>query len=227
MTEPIVNITGLEFNFDDKSKTRLCVPKMSVEAAQTVFLQGDSGSGKSTLLHLICGLWRAQKGSLRVLGQELTTMSGSERDLFRAQNIGVIFQKLNLIPYLSAVENIQLACQFAKQSISVSDIHTLLEKLNLPRSVFQLSANQLSLGQQQRIAIARALANKPKLIIADEPTSALDQDNADDFIKLLFDVAGQTNTGILFVSHDTRWAAQFDEHLHMRELAVLERQLAC
>lgn len=227
MTEPLVNISGLEFTFDKKSKTRLCVPKLSIDAAKTVFLQGESGSGKSTLLHLICGLWRAQKGSLRVLGQDLTTMSGSERDVFRAQNIGVIFQKLNLIPYLNAIENIQLACRFAKQPIKVSDIHDLLGQLNLPPSVYEVSTNQLSLGQQQRIAIARALANKPKLIIADEPTSALDQANADDFIELLFEVVNKTDTGVLFVSHDTRWAKQFDQHINMRDLAVLERYSAC
>jgi putative ABC transport system ATP-binding protein len=225
MTAEILKLQSLRFRHkvqqNSGNQATLIVEQFSMLRGQTVLLQGRSGSGKSTLLNLIAGMLRPDSGEICVLGQPLNSLTASQLDQFRAKNIGVIFQKLNLVPYLNAMENIQLAVFLAKNKVSDSEVINLLKTLNLSVATCSQPIDQLSIGQQQRVAIARSLINKPKLIIADEPTSALDDENANDFMGLLFDIAQQFDIGVLFVSHDTRWRNRFDKHYQMNDIAML------
>jgi putative ABC transport system ATP-binding protein len=186
----------------------------SVAESEKLFLYGPSGSGKSTLLNLISGVLPTKKGEINVLGESLHDMNTKQRDRFRANNIGYVFQQFNLIPYLSAIENIALANHFANKknkSPLRSQIHTLLDRLALPEKNWLKPISQLSVGQQQRIAIARALINQPKLFIADEPTSSLDQQNSELFMSLLMTLCDEYNMTLLFVSHDNSLSHYFDK----------------
>ena len=182
----------------------LDVPSWSVEEGQSTFIHGPSGGGKSTLLNVLSGLLKAE-GQVKVFGNSLNTMSTRLRDKFRATHIGFVFQQFNLIPYLNAVDNVRLASSFSsdyhRDSIQ-GDIGRMLTELNIPKDEWTQPARNLSIGQQQRIAIARALINKPRLLIADEPTSSLDQVNRDVFMSLLMNIVSEHNITLLFVSHD-------------------------
>lgn len=195
------------------AKQVLDIEQWSVTAKKKHFVYGPSGSGKSTLLNLISGLLVPQSGTVEVLGETISQLSTAKRDQFRANNIGYIFQQFNLIPYLNAIENITLAHNFAnkKQRLLLPRIHFLLESLQVNHQDWQRPVNQLSIGQQQRIGIARAFINQPQLLIADEPTSALDSDARDRFIALLTPLCKEYKSTLLFVSHDTQLTPHFDE----------------
>lgn len=183
----------------------LCFSNWTVEVGQQVFLYGDSGSGKSTLLNILSGILAPQKGSIKLFGTEMTNLSNSQRDRFRAENIGVVFQQFNLIPYLSVEKNIELAVYLArssKQQLSTSIQH-LMAALKLPISILHTPVSSLSVGQQQRVAIMRAFINSPKLLLIDEPTSALDNTAKHAFMSLLIEMCQANNTTMVFVSHDT------------------------
>ena len=193
--------------------------KFDIRARQSVFLQGASGSGKSTLLGLICGTIRAQQGEVMLAGNNLGLMSGAEIDRLRADLTGIIFQSFNLVPYLNALENILLPLQFSnrkKLQAGSSNIERrekalhLLECLGFEvvRDGLSLPQN-LSVGQQQRVAAARALIGNPALIIADEPTSALDETNQDRFLELLLAQLKDAGASLLMVSHNQRLAPLF------------------
>ena len=177
----------------------------AVEVGQQVFLYGDSGSGKSTLLNLLSGILAAQQGSIKLFGTEMSTLSNSSRDRFRAENIGVVFQQFNLIPYLSVEKNIELAVYLAKSSKQqlAEPLQQLMAALKLPNSILHTPVSSLSVGQQQRVAIMRAFINSPKLLLIDEPTSALDNSAKHAFMTLLLDMCQAHNTTMVFVSHDT------------------------
>ena len=205
----------------------LAIPHWSIAADERVFILGASGSGKSTLLNLLGGLLKPQQGQVTVCGQNLTQLGASQCDRFRANNLGIIFQQFNLVGYLSAVDNIRLAARFAakwrnREGLQQA-ITQLLQQLNIATSLWQRPARQLSIGQQQRIAIARALINQPRLLIADEPTSALDYDNREAFIKLLQQMAASRNTALVFVSHDRSLSRHFSRVDTMAQL----NQAAC
>lgn len=178
----------------------------SVAEQEKVFIQGSSGSGKSTLLNILSGLLLPNQGEVSVLGERLDIMKSSMRDKFRAEHIGYVFQQFNLIPYLDAFENIKLVRQFSKIKTNSKHLHNeieeLLAKLNIDKKDWYKPAEKLSIGQQQRIAIARAVINKPKLLIVDEPTSSLDQENRDGFMSLLMTLVNEHNITLIFVSHD-------------------------
>ena len=176
-----------------------------------VFLYGPSGSGKSTLLGLLAGLQVPTRGAVSILGEELSGLSARQRDRFRAQRIGVVFQQFNLIPYLSVVDNVLLASHFGgiRQPSSTSKALDLLTRVNLDDSLHDRLAGELSIGQQQRVAIVRALINSPQLLLVDEPTSALDHTNRDAFLALLFEVVQASGCAMVFVSHDPAIAASF------------------
>lgn len=202
-------------------KPVLDIKHWSVEANEQVFLHGPSGSGKSTLLSILSGMLTSSDGEVSVLGERLDKMSKRQRDRFRANHIGYVFQQFNLIPYLDAINNIQLARYFAhtkKKKISETDISDLLCALNIAASDWSKSVSKLSIGQQQRIAIARALINKPELLIADEPTSSLDQNNRDSFMSLLMDLSKQHNITLVFVSHDMSLSAYFSRIESLSEI---------
>lgn len=204
-----------------KSSTQLSlsIPHWVVNTGEKVFIEGQSGSGKSTLLNIITGIVSPQQGSVSVMGSDLTALSSVQRDHFRANNMGVIFQQFNLLPYLSVQENIQLSRLFVNdKSRQFNDIASLLSGLNLPADLINRKASELSIGQQQRVAVARALYHRPALIIADEPTSALDTRNRNEFIELLLAQAAAFGSTVLFVSHDQSLASHFDRTLTMESL---------
>ncbi|MFZ9583457.1 MAG: ATP-binding cassette domain-containing protein [Pseudohongiellaceae bacterium] len=214
-----INIRNLRYRYPGAGDFALKLDHLDVEAGSSVFLQGASGSGKSTLLGLLSGLLEPEAGTITVLGQELSALSGRERDQFRARHIGLVFQQFNLVPFLTVEANILLAAHFAgKQPGAVRSVPALLDRLQLPASLLARRADARSVGQQQRVAIARAVVNTPELLIADEPTSALDADARDGFMDLLFDLQRECRMTLLFVSHERNLARRFTRVIDMREL---------
>lgn len=224
----VLDLEKLNYTWPGSRIPTLSIPHWQIKQGEHIFLYGASGSGKSTLLKLLAGILLPQQGQIRILGTDITSLSARARDRFRASHIGFIFQQFNLLPYLSVEANIKLATHFghqARQSQS-NNIKNLLSQLALESSILPKQASQLSVGQQQRVAVARALINRPQIIIADEPTSALDSDSRDNFIQLLFDNASTNQSSIIFVSHDKSLAGHFDQHLSMNELNRLENSHA-
>lgn len=221
---PVIKLNQVTFQWPNSETTTLDIEQLSVKPNEHVFIKGPSGCGKSTLLSLLTGINTASQGDVELLGCNLTQLSSSQRDKFRADNIGYIFQQFNLLPYLSVVENVVLPCQFSsqrKQNVSgslVERAHELLDKLHLPKSVRQKPVIDLSIGQQQRVAAARALIGEPKVVIADEPTSALDYDNRSAFIELLMEEANRVGSSLIFVSHDPTLESLFERVIHLPTL---------
>ncbi|WP_102796736.1 ABC transporter ATP-binding protein [Bowmanella denitrificans] len=200
----------------------LDIANWRVERGQKVFLYGPSGSGKSTLLNLLCGIIKPQSGSIRLLDTDITQMSAGKRDRFRAKHIGMIFQQFNLLPYLSVKENINLAWELGGTGQrNEGFLAHMLERLELGNELLIRRADSLSVGQQQRVAVARALLNKPELIIADEPTSALDSELRDQFLHLLLGCAEESQATVVFVSHDKSLKSYFDIHQDLRALSTM------
>ncbi|MEM9255233.1 MAG: ABC transporter ATP-binding protein [Pseudomonadota bacterium] len=208
-----IELKGVEFSYEEApDSTVLQIAHWHVPSGERVFVHGPSGSGKSTLLNLVSGLLDCPRGEVSVLGERLDKLSRRDRDRFRANHIGYVFQRFNLIPYLNAVENIELARSFAQQRdgvVAPESPEDLLELLGVESAEWRRSTSRLSMGQQQRVAIARALINHPELLIADEPTSSLDQKNRDNFLSLLMPLVAEHNMTLLFVSHDLSLANHF------------------
>ena len=215
-----IDIKELVFRFGPGLEPVLTIPAWRVEANQKVFLQGNSGSGKSTLLGLLAGLRTPSSGTVNVLDTQISALSGRKRDAFRAQHIGVVFQQFNLIPFLSVLDNVLLAAQFAGRSPKANKERALelIERVNLEPSLANRKAEQLSIGQQQRVAIVRALINSPALLLVDEPTSALDHANKESFLRLLNEVLDDTNCAMVFVSHDPAIGEMFEDRVALDEL---------
>jgi putative ABC transport system ATP-binding protein len=200
----------------------LDIAELTLAAGTSLFLRGPSGSGKSTLLNLIGAVLQPQAGTITLLGTDLASLNRGARDRFRADHIGFIFQQFNLLPYLSALDNVLLPCGFSRRRRERAGSHGgaeaarhLLDRLGLGPELYERPANRLSVGQQQRVAAARALIGAPELIVADEPTSALDSDARDGFLKLLFDECRQAGSTLLFVSHDRSLEASFDRAIDL------------
>ncbi len=208
-----INLNNIYFSYPETpDKPVLNIAKWAVAPQEQVFVHGPSGCGKSSLLNLLSGLVAPNQGQLSILGQRLDTMNQRQRDQFRAQNIGYVFQQFNLIPYLNAIENVQLATQFAQHANQTSlnkTLKDLLKQLNLSADDWHKPTAKLSIGQQQRVAIARALINKPQLLIADEPTSSLDQQNRDNFMSILMELSTAYGITLVFVSHDMSLSRYF------------------
>ena len=222
MTQPAIVIEQLQFRWHPAQEHVLDIPHWQINAEQRVFIQGASGSGKSTLLNLIGGVLKPQRGSIRVLGTPLQNLSGARRDRFRADHIGFIFQMFNLIPYLTVLDNVLLPCRFSKRRANRGNPHQqaqqLLTRLGLEQSLFAQPANQLSVGQQQRVAAARALIGQPELVIADEPTSALDTNSRDAFLDLIMEQCAAQGSTLLFVSHDPTLQSHFDSRFELADI---------
>jgi putative ABC transport system ATP-binding protein len=187
-------------------------------------LLGPSGSGKTTLLGILVGVLKAEQGRVNILGRDLIKISGPARDALRGALMGYIFQMFNLIPYLNVLENILLPCRVNRErrrrlaGVSLeSEALALAERLGIGHLVNE-SVIDLSVGQQQRVAAARALLGAPELIIADEPTSALDEDQRENFLDLLFTHCRAIGATLLFVSHDRRMMPLFDRALSLPEI---------
>lgn len=197
----------------------LQIPALTLAVGQHLFIRGASGSGKTTLLNLLCGVLSIQQGEIRLAGELLQPNSAAKRDQLRARRIGVVFQQLNLIPYLSVLDNVLLGQAFSGKPADTARAKQLLQALQLPQDLWQQAAAALSVGQQQRVAIARALLGKPTLLIADEPTSALDADNRDAFMRVLLQEANAAGSTVIFVSHDQALAGYFQHQLDMGRLS--------
>ena len=205
-------LSDVTFHYPKQTSAVLNICAWSLAKAEQAFIYGPSGCGKSTLLGVLSGILPVSSGQLTMLDQRIDGMNSRQRNRFRANNIGYVFQQFNLIPYLSAIENIRLASYFANKLSNhqlSNDINTLLTTLNMPSQDWGVPVSQLSLGQQQRVAIARALINKPSVLIADEPTSSLDHANRDAFMALLMSIVAENNLSLLFVSHDMSLSQYF------------------
>ncbi|MFK7852585.1 MAG: ABC transporter ATP-binding protein [Granulosicoccus sp.] len=226
--EQIVKLDNVRFNWPDSTEPVISIREFSLRKGERVFLKGSSGSGKTTLLSLIAAILKPQSGSIVVDDIALNTLRGGQRDQFRVDRIGLIFQQFNLLPFLSVHENIQLPCKFsahrrqqACQAAKSLDEETerLLRAMHLSSSeISDKPVTQLSVGQQQRVAVARALIGRPALIIADEPTSALDSNTRQAFLDLLFGEVEAAGSTLLFVSHDGFLADMFDRSIELTDI---------
>jgi len=211
---------NLVFAYDKNPVLKIAL--LEIKAHSKVFVYGPSGCGKSTLLNLCAGVLAINSGELKLLNTEMSLLSSTSRDRFRAQNLGLIFQQFNLLPYLSVMENIMLPSILKKLDGTEKNrlehrAHDLIKRLGL-ETFLKRSVMDLSLGQQQRVAQARALLMSPKMIIADEPTSSLDEKNTSEFMNLLLEEWQVSPFTLLFVSHDQRLKKYFDVHLNLEEL---------
>ncbi len=226
--QQIVQLKNVKFSWSQHDAPVLAIEDFSISRGEHVFLQGPSGSGKTTLLSLIAAVLSPQQGEITIDGQSLSELRKGNRDQFRVDHIGLIFQQFNLLPFLSVADNIQLSCRFspdrrgrACKSGRTLDQETdrLLEAMKLsPTELRHRATSQLSVGQQQRVAAARALIGHPPLIIADEPTSALDSDSRQAFLNLLFNEIDSAGSTLLFVSHDASLAKSFHRRLDLRSI---------
>jgi putative ABC transport system ATP-binding protein len=225
----IVRLGDIRFAWPGEGAFSLAVKDFALPARQRILLIGPSGSGKSTFLSLLCGILAPQSGRIEILGQDLTRLGAAARDAFRAEHFGIIFQMFNLLPYGSVVDNVLLPLSFApgrrrRASASGSaaeEAGRLLARLGLqPSLVRKQSAASLSVGQQQRVAAARALIGAPEIVVADEPTSALDRDRQGAFLDLLFAETGAAGAALIMVSHDETLAPRFDRVLRLADIAT-------
>jgi putative ABC transport system ATP-binding protein len=218
-----VRIRDLKYGYGD-GPDLLRIHELTVARAERVFLHGPSGSGKSTLLGLVAGVLKPRSGLVEVLGHDLGRLGASKRDALRGARLGYVFQMFNLIPYLSVVDNITLPCLLSRERrrrlgkpTPDEAARALAEQLGIAELLGQ-DVTRLSIGQQQRVAAARALIGSPELVVADEPTSALDADRRQSFLDLLFRCCQAAGAALLFVSHDRSLAGRFDRALSLSEL---------
>lgn len=225
--EMILEIENLKFTWPGQNEPTLDIKQFSINKGEQVFLKGPSGSGKSTLLGLITGINQAQSGTIQLLSKPLNEFNSRQKDHFRADHLGYIFQQFNLLPYLNLIDNVTLPCLFSKkrkntaQTLSGSlnkDAQRLLSHLEIPKKLFSKKVTELSIGQQQRVAAARALIGRPEFVIADEPTSSLDAEARASFIELLFHECQAAKSSLLFVSHDQSLEALFSKKINLTDI---------
>ena len=223
---PVIALRDVRFRWAADGPWVLDVPELVVARGEHVFLAGPSGSGKSSLLSLVGGIATAQSGEVRVLDRALVSLSATARVLARADHLGVVFQLFNLLPYLSVLENVTLACRFsprrrenaARAGGVEAEATRLLRELELDPALHARRATALSVGQQQRVAAARALIGRPEIVIADEPTSALDTELRTTFVDLLLRECSAAGATLVFVSHDRALAGRFPRRLALPDL---------
>ena len=225
---PVVRLQHVRFRWRAAGPDVLAIDDIAVSRGERLFIEGPSGSGKSTLLGLLAGVTVPQHGSVQVLGQAMERLSGARRDHFRADHIGYIFQMFNLIPYLGVIDNVILPCRFserrrtqalARSRTLTSEARRLLGHLDLAApALLARPVTELSVGQQQRVAAARALMGAPEILIADEPTSSLDADRRQSFVRLLFEECAEAGSTLIFVSHDASLEPLFDRTLRLAEV---------
>ena len=232
---PAIQLKEIDFCWGAKTTNfRIQVKDFQLEKSESVILVGPSGGGKSTLLSLICGIVKPQNGNTKILGKDLEKMSNPEKDKFRADNIGIIFQQFNLLPYLSALDNVLLPLEFSKpRKTSLgktkeklnAEAKRLLKSLGIePETIGGQKAATLSIGQQQRVAAARAFIGSPNMIIADEPTSSLDEETQDKFLEQLFSQKKITGASLLMVSHNPRIAKRFDRLIKLENICDISHE---
>ncbi len=225
--EPVIRLLDLRFAWRGSDGFELAIDDLAILPGEHCLLAGPSGCGKTTLLGLLGGVLKPHSGSVTVLGSRLDSMGAAERDAFRAAHIGVVFQLFNLVPYLPVLENVLLPCRFSSARRSRVEksgqapraaATALLQRLGLGEDMVFRPVTALSVGQQQRVAAARALLGAPEILLADEPTSALDAETSEDFMTLLFEESSAAGSTIVFVSHDRSLASHFKRRVEMRDV---------
>ncbi len=226
----VIQLNDIQFSWQTGHPV-LTISNFTVISGEKLFIRGPSGSGKTTLLGLIGGVLLPDQGTVNILGTDVSRLSPAKRDYFRANHIGFIFQMFNLIPYLSVIENISLPLSFAKdralriKNDVTSEAIRLLNAIGLDdKQLIKRPVTELSIGQQQRVAAARALIGQPEILIADEPTSALDTETRKTFLELLFSECEKAGSTLLFVSHDPTLETFFDRTI---ELHTINQAIAC
>lgn len=222
-----VALRDVRFRYDGATEDALRVDAFTVDAGEHVFVRGPSGCGKTTLLSLIAGVLVASDGVVRLQGRAWASLSSSARDHLRAEHIGYIFQQFNLLPYLSVLDNVLLPCRFSptrakraggSNGAVAARAQALLAQMGLGPEYARRQASALSVGQQQRVAAARALIGQPELVIADEPTSALDESVRESFMRVLLAACAEARSALVFVSHDPRLAQRFARQVDLPSL---------
>ncbi|QMU60824.1 MAG: ATP-binding cassette domain-containing protein [Gammaproteobacteria bacterium] len=232
MSQDCIQLSNVEFCWGNNQPSLFNIESLTLRKAEKLFIHGPSGCGKTTLLNLISGVLMPTRGDILVLGNNMFSQKQKLRDQYRADHMGIIFQQFNLIPYLNVLENITLPCLFSwrrREMLSIQKRSSTDEALRLlaalglkDKDIIFKNVTELSAGQQQRVAAARALIGSPEIIIADEPTSALDQDAKQGFLELLFDEAKKSNSALLFVSHDLTLSNLFDRSVSLNEFRSVE-----
>ena len=222
-----IELENVVYSWPGQKQPILRIPRFSLGQGETLFLSGPSGGGKSTLISLVAGILQPASGCVSVNGVRVDLLPGSTRDAFRGDAMGLIFQQFNLIPHLCMLDNVLLPCRFssaravraaARDGSPEKSAQRLLQRLGLGRDMWGNPVGRLSVGQQQRVAAARALVGAPPLIMADEPTSALDADRRADFLHLLLRECADAGSSLLFVSHDTALADAFARRVSMVQI---------
>ena len=227
MDDSIVKIESLRFQWSKNNNFKIFVPKLEVGRGKKVLFLGESGSGKTTLLSLICGFLEPFSGSISINDKIISNLTSTNKDAYRSDNIGIIFQQFNLLPYANVIDNIILPLYFSKQRSKkvenkINAAMNLCDQLRLPESILNQKASNLSVGQQQRVAVARALIGSPSIIVADEPTSSLDTEAQELFLDLMFDQISKNSSTLLMVSHDKSLTNYFDQVIDINEILVRE-----
>ena len=223
-----IRLDSVRFYWSKNKDFKIFIPELKISQGEKVLLLGESGSGKTTLLSLVSGFLSPISGDIYLNEKNINSLSARSRDQYRSDNIGIIFQQFNLLPYANVIDNIILPLYFSKVRASkiINQKETavnLCKSLRLPDTVTDMQANNLSVGQQQRVAVARALIGNPSLVIADEPTSSLDSDAQNIFLDLMFAQIEKNNSTLLMVSHDTSLSSYFDRVIDINEILVRER----
>lgn len=219
MSTPLLDVTDLKKSFaaPDGERTLIVdIPRFGLAAGEQVAVRGASGSGKTTFLNLIAGILQADQGKIVLDGHDMAAMSESGRDRVRAKTIGYVFQNFNLLQGYTALENVMLGMLFGP-GVDAKRARALLERVGLSHRLNYRPA-QLSIGQQQRVAVARALANHPKLVLADEPTGNLDLRHAGEALALIREVCSENGAALLLVSHDPGILAAFERSEDLSDL---------
>jgi putative ABC transport system ATP-binding protein len=214
----VLEIRNLQKSYPGSAGPVLDISHFQLEEGQQMALQGRSGSGKSTLLNLISGLLLPDCGSVLLDNQDLSRLTEAQRDRYRGRKLGYVFQSFHLLPGLTVWENLWLAAAL-NGPVAPSRLEHFLQRLDLQAHRHR-RPQQLSVGQQQRVAVARALVNQPRLVLADEPTGNLDAELARQALKLLREVCAESSSALLLVSHDAAILSQFE---HCTSLAELNR----
>lgn len=220
----LIELKDLKYVYPGQKTPTIHIPEFSVVRGEELFLYGPSGMGKTTLLELLSGVLKPTHGTLKILGCNFSEMTDADRDAFRAEHMGYVFQNFNLIPYLSVQENIQLPLHLSaarRARLESVDTEMVIRAIcgNLGiANLLDKKVIELSVGQQQRVAVARALIGKPDILLADEPTSALDMDHREKFLNLLFELSELYGTTVIFVSHDRSIEKMFSRSISLESI---------
>lgn len=207
-------ISTKNITFSYNKDQNFIMPDLFCQAGSTILVTGNSGKGKTTYLHILAGMLQPNSGEILIDNIDFTNLKGSKADKFRGKNIGVVFQKSHFIASLSVLENLEMASWLATGKKHTKRAKELLNKLYILEQAHK-QPSQLSVGQQQRVSIARALMNEPKVLLADEPTSSLDDKNADNVIELLESLSKEYKAALIIVTHDSRIKAKFTNQITM------------